>query len=157
MGSYAVTFADLFHCELPPADAASPARGRRLRDPTHWLAIGTSGCYEFATAVRTLTLDHKSSSSVTKRLHMCFLHPLLIARDRPRLVNRKFGRVAVAVAFQASSVIALVFGVGQRFGFWDTQFSVVTSCFAVPASGEVALVLCVKGLFGFQLREENFR
>lgn len=60
LGSYAVTFADLFHCELPPADAASPARGRRLRDPTHWLAIGTSGCYEFATAVRTLTLDHKS-------------------------------------------------------------------------------------------------
>jgi hypothetical protein len=61
--SYAIAFADLFHSELAPANTASPARGRRLHDSGHWVVIGAPGWYEFATALRTLSLDHKPSGS----------------------------------------------------------------------------------------------
>jgi hypothetical protein len=60
-GSYAIAFANLFHRELAPANTASPARGRRLRDSRYRALISASGGYEFATALRTLSLDHKYS------------------------------------------------------------------------------------------------
>ena len=62
-GSYAIAFADLFHGELAPANAASPARGRRLRDSVHWVLIGAPGWHKFTTALRTLSLNHKLSDS----------------------------------------------------------------------------------------------
>ena len=38
-GSYAIPFADLLHGELASANAASPARGRRLHDSGHRVLI----------------------------------------------------------------------------------------------------------------------
>ena len=60
-GSCAIAFADLVHSELAPANPASPARRRRLRDSRHRVVIGAPGWYEFATALRTPSLDHKPS------------------------------------------------------------------------------------------------
>jgi hypothetical protein len=62
-GSYSIAFADLFHSELASANAASPARGRRWRDSGPWALIGASGWYQFAIALRTLSLNHKPSGS----------------------------------------------------------------------------------------------
>jgi hypothetical protein len=57
-GSYAIAFPDLFHRELAPANTASPARGRRLRASWYRALISASGRNEFATALRTLSLNH---------------------------------------------------------------------------------------------------
>jgi hypothetical protein len=56
-GSHAIAFADLFHREAAPANTASPATGHRLRDSGYRALISASGGYEFATALRTLSLD----------------------------------------------------------------------------------------------------
>jgi len=61
-GSYAIAFADLFYRELAPANTASPARGRRLRYSGYRAMINASGGYEFATALRTLSLNHTGAS-----------------------------------------------------------------------------------------------
>src|SRR5579864_413580 len=62
-GSYPIAFADLLHGELAPANTASPAREHRLRDSGRWVMIRAPDWYEFATALRTLSLDHKTSAS----------------------------------------------------------------------------------------------
>ena len=59
-GSYAIAFADLLYGELAPANAASPARRRHMRDSGHWTLIGAPGSHQFATALRTLSLNHKA-------------------------------------------------------------------------------------------------
>jgi len=59
-GSCAVAVADLFHREPTSAYAATPAGTRRWRDSGGCLLIGAPGSHEFATALRTLSLDHKS-------------------------------------------------------------------------------------------------
>ena len=62
-GSCAVAFTDLFCREPASANAATPARRRGLRDSGHRLLIGAPGSHQFATALRTLSLNHKLSYS----------------------------------------------------------------------------------------------
>ena len=51
------------------------------------------------------------------------LEELVARMDRPSLLNREPGRIAIAVAFQASRVIPLMLGVSQCFGFSGSQFA----------------------------------
>ena len=73
--------------------------------------------------------------------------------DRPSFLSGKPGRIAIAVAFQTSCVVALMLGVGQCFGFRDSQLRVVTSFLPVLARREVALVFCIGCLSCFQRSE----
>ena len=70
--------------------------------------------------------------------------------DRASLLNRKSGRIAIAVPFQASRVIPLVLCVGQRLGFGGSQLCIVTSLLSVLARREVALLFGVRCLFRFR-------
>ncbi len=83
------------------------------------LLIGAPGPYQFATALRTLSLNHEVllGNATSHR------GELIAWVNRASLLNCKSGRIAIAVPFQASRVIALVFGVGQRFGFGGSQLS----------------------------------
>ena len=56
--SHAIACAYLVHGELASANTASPARGRCWRDSGRQSLIDAPGWYEFAIALRTLSLDH---------------------------------------------------------------------------------------------------
>jgi hypothetical protein len=55
----AFAVADLLRREPASADAAAPARRGGLRDSGHKLLIRAFGSYQFAIALRTLSLNHK--------------------------------------------------------------------------------------------------
>lgn len=110
-------FTDLLRSELPSAHAAAPARRCGVHDCWRWLTIRAPGSHQFAVAPWTLSLNHKAPQK--KRLSLRS-EGLVAGVDRPSLLNGKPGRVAIAVAFQTSRIIALVFGVGQRLGFRDS-------------------------------------
>ena len=57
------------------------------------------------------------------------------------------GGIAIAVSLQTGHVVALVFSVGQQFGFGDTKFCVVTGFLSVLAGSKIALVFCEGSLF----------
>jgi len=51
-------FADLVYGELSSANAAPPTRRRNCCDSGRVLSFATPGPYQFATALRTLSLNH---------------------------------------------------------------------------------------------------
>lgn len=73
--------------------------------------------------------------------------------DRASLLKCESGRIAIAVPFQTSCVIALMLDVSERLSFSGTQFAIVTSCLTVLTSRAVSLVFGVVCLFGL-LRSE---
>ena len=75
--------------------------------------------------------------------------------DRASLLNREPGGVAVAVAFQTSSVIPLMLGVSQCFGFGSAQAGIVTGFLTILASRKVTLVFGVG--CPFRLQRGEFR
>ena len=57
----AFAIADLFHGELTSANAAAPTGRGRWSDLWHMLSGGMSDSNQFATTLRTLSLDHVSN------------------------------------------------------------------------------------------------
>src|ERR1700733_16231572 len=57
-GSRAFAFADLFRSEAATADGAAPTRRRNRCHTWDLLSAGTVGSHQFATAFRTLSLNH---------------------------------------------------------------------------------------------------
>ncbi len=80
--------------------------------------------------------------------------PESIARvNRATFLNRKPGRIAIAVPLEAGYVVTFVLGVSEGLGFNRSQLGIVTSCFAVLTGRKIALVLCVGCLFRLQRSE----
>ena len=136
-GFCAFAVADLLRSELESTNAAAPARRRGVCDSRHWLLIGAPGSHQFATALRTLSLNHKSLHREEISDHSLCVSTSRV--DRTSLLNGEPRRIAVAVPFLASRVISLVFGVSQRLGFGGSQPGIVTRFQSVFAGREVAL------------------
>jgi len=63
LGSGTLAFTDLLRSEPASANAAAPTRRCACRNPGHRLLIGTPGPHEFATTLRTLSLNHRLTQS----------------------------------------------------------------------------------------------
>ena len=108
-----------------------------MRGSWHGLLIGAPGSHQFAIAMWTLSLNHKLTR---KKIRPTLSRELISWMDRTGLLKGESGRIAIAVPFQTSGVIPLVFGVRQHLGFSGTQFCIVTSLLPVLVSREVSLV-----------------
>lgn len=110
LGFCALGGADLLCSEPASTNAATPDWRHRLHASWH-LLIGAPGSHQFATALRTLSLTHRSDANTFSSRSRG-----LVARvNRTIFLNRESGRVTKAVPLQAGCVITLVLGVRQSF------------------------------------------
>src|ERR1700676_2743321 len=96
---------------------------------------------------------------MTQRLSILFATALLSGRqlvpgrNRFAFFRRETRGIAIAVAVQASRVVAFMFRVGQHLGFRGIQLCVVTTLLARLTGGDVPLAFCGGCLSGFRRSE----